>query len=136
MTTAGSKPFRAERSTDILAWRWQPIPPPFPPAVRGRVALCRQGCWPEKPWPTTLWRAFQGRGSAKAKPNGWPAASLDPAATGRTPSLQPSDATVAFHTKRRGTQQGVHPGAKHFMSLYLLPTCQVSVSQLNFAELH
>jgi hypothetical protein len=47
-----------------------------------------------------------GRGRVKAKPYGWPAASLDPAATRRTASPQPREAIVAFHTKRRGTCDG------------------------------
>jgi hypothetical protein len=75
LQVVGSMPFRVERNTDSLAWRRPPIPPPFPPAGRARVALCRQGCGTEKPCPTTLWQAFAGRGSVKAKPYGWPAAS-------------------------------------------------------------
>ena len=42
------------------------------------------------------------RDRVKAKPFGWPTASLDPAAH-RAPVLnQPRHVTVAFHTKRRG----------------------------------
>ncbi len=46
-------------SVSSFAWRQPPIPP-FPPAGRERVDLCRQGCRPKKPWPTSLWRAFDG----------------------------------------------------------------------------
>ncbi len=38
--------------------RFAPIPPPFPPAGRERVALCRQACRPKKPCPTSFWRAL------------------------------------------------------------------------------
>jgi hypothetical protein len=56
----GSMPFRVERNSHSLASRQPPIPPPFPPAGRGRVALCRQGCQPKMLWLTTLWQALDG----------------------------------------------------------------------------
>ena len=46
---AGSMPFRVERNNHTwvsLGLRRPLFPPPFPPAERERVALCRQGCRP------------------------------------------------------------------------------------------
>ena len=58
------------------------LPSPFPPAGRGRVAPCPQGCRPENHWPTTLWRASRGsrsrQGQALRVPFGCPTGSLDP----------------------------------------------------------
>ena len=77
----GSMPFRVERNNHTSSLLRPLFPPPFPPAERGRVALCRQGCRPEKSWPTTLWRASRVRqsrqGQALRVPCGQPA-SLDP----------------------------------------------------------
>ena len=60
INTDGCMPFRVDcDSHSFRPWRL-PIPPPFPPAGRERVALCRQGCRPEGPWPTPLWPASCG----------------------------------------------------------------------------
>ena len=45
---------------------------------------------------------FTISGRVKAKPFGWPAASLDPAADRRRTEQPSQGVTVAFHTKRRG----------------------------------
>ena len=58
-------PFEWKLTCDQCRGQWRdravvapPIPPPFPPAGRERVALCRQACRPKKPCPTSLWRAL------------------------------------------------------------------------------
>jgi hypothetical protein len=70
-----------------------PIPPPFLPAGRERVALCRQACRPTNPRPQALREAVCCTVAVKVEPlRGGLAANLDSAAAARMSTRRDSAA--------------------------------------------